>query len=43
MLAGTLIVLVYSMFGGFRGVVLTDIIQFVLLLPSALAVFVVAM
>ena len=43
MLAGTLIVLVYSMFGGFRGVVLTDIIQFVLLLLSALAVFVVAM
>ena len=38
-LAGTL----YSMFGGFRGVVLTDIIQFVLLLLSALAVFVVAM
>lgn len=42
-LAGTGIVLVYSMFGGFRGVVLTDIIQFVLLLLSALAVFVVAM
>lgn len=42
-LAGTLIVLVYSMFGGFRGVVLTDIIQFLLLLLSALAVFVVAM
>lgn len=42
-LARTLIVLVYSMFGGFRGVVLTDIIQFVLLLLSALAVFVVAM
>ena len=42
-LAGTLIVLVYSMFGGFRGVVLTDIIQFVLLLLSALAVFAVAM
>ena len=40
---GTAIVLVYSMFGGFRGVVLTDIIQFVLLLFSALAVFVVAM
>ena len=38
-LAGTLIVLIYSMFGGFRGVVLTDIIQFVLLLLSALAVF----
>ncbi len=38
-LAGTLIVLIYSMFGGFRGVVLTDIIQFVLLLLSALIVF----
>lgn len=41
-LIGTGIVLVYSMFGGFRGVVLTDIIQFVLLLISALVVFVVA-
>ena len=40
-LAGTLIVLIYSMFGGFRGVVLTDIIQFVLLLISALLVFLV--
>ena len=40
---GTGIVLIYSMFGGFRGVVLTDIIQFVLLLCSAVAVFVVAM
>lgn len=30
-LAGTGIVLIYSLFGGFRGVVLTDIIQFVLL------------
>lgn len=40
-LLGTLIVLIYSMFGGFRGVVLTDIIQFVLLLISALVVFVV--
>lgn len=40
-LLGTLIVLLYSMFGGFRGVVLTDIIQFVLLLISALVVFVV--
>lgn len=42
-LLGTGIVLVYSMFGGFRGVVLTDIIQFVLLLFSALLVFAVAM
>ena len=41
--AGTGIVLVYSMLGGFRGVVLTDIIQFVLLLFSALAAFWVAM
>ena len=40
---GTAVVLVYSIFGGFRGVVLTDIIQFVLLLISALIVFVVAM
>lgn len=42
-LVGTGIVLIYSMFGGFRGVVLTDIIQFVLLLISAVLVFVVAM
>ena len=40
---GTGIVLIYSLFGGFRGVVLTDIIQFVLLLSSAIIVFVVAM
>lgn len=42
-LLGTGIVLIYSMFGGFRGVVLTDIIQFVLLLFSAVVIFVVAM
>lgn len=42
-LIGTGIVLIYSMFGGFRGVVLTDIIQFVLLLISAVTVFIVAM
>ena len=42
-IVGTGIVLIYSMFGGFRGVVLTDIIQFVLLLGSAFAVFVTAM
>lgn len=42
-LLGTGIVLIYSMFGGFRGVVLTDIIQFVLLLFSALAVFAVGL
>ena len=41
-LAGTAIVLLYSVFGGFRGVVLTDVIQFVLLLISAVVVFVVA-
>ena len=40
-LAGTVIVLIYSMFGGFRGVVLTDIIQFVLLVISAVVVFLV--
>ncbi len=40
-LLGTLIVLLYSMFGGFRGVVLTDIIQFILLIISALVVFIV--
>ena len=39
---GTAIVLVYSMFGGFRAVVLTDIIQFILLSVSALIVFFVA-
>lgn len=41
-LLGTSIVLIYSIFGGFRGVVLTDIIQFVFLLVSAIAVFCVA-
>lgn len=41
-LLGTAIVLVYSMFGGFRAVVLTDIIQFVLLTISALIVFIAA-
>lgn len=38
-LLGTIIVLIYSMFGGFRAVVLTDIIQFVLLTISAVCVF----
>ena len=42
-IVGTTIVLIYSLFGGFRGVVLTDVIQFVLLLGSAIAVFVTAM
>ena len=41
-LVGTGIVLIYSLFGGFRGVVLTDIIQFVLLAVAAVAVFVIA-
>ncbi|MEG2295605.1 MAG: sodium:solute symporter family protein, partial [Oscillospiraceae bacterium] len=40
---GTTIVLIYSTLGGFRGVVLTDIIQFVLLALSAIIVFVVSM
>lgn len=40
---GTGIVLIYAMFGGFRGVVRTDIIQFVLLAISAITVFIVAM
>ena len=41
-IVGTFVVLIYSVFGGFRGVVLTDIIQFVLLLMSAIILFVVA-
>ncbi len=40
---GTSIVLIYSLFGGFRGVVLTDIIQFILLVLSAIIVFIVAL
>ena len=36
---GTLIVFLYSLFGGFKAVVLTDIIQFVLLSISAVLVF----
>lgn len=42
-LLGTSIVLIYSMFGGFRAVVLTDIIQFVLLTLSAVIVFLAGM
>lgn len=42
-LLGTSIVLLYSMFGGFRGVVLTDSIQFVLLVISAILIFIVTM
>lgn len=41
-LLGASIVIIYSMFGGFRGVVITDLIQFFLLLFSAIAVLVVA-
>lgn len=41
-LLGTVIVLIYSMFGGFRGVVFTDIIQFVLLLISTIIIFIIA-
>lgn len=41
-LLGTSIVLVYSVLGGFRGVVLTDIIQFIFLVISAIAVFIIA-
>ncbi len=40
---GTSIVIVYSVFGGFRGVVITDIIQFVLLLISAVIVLTTAL
>lgn len=36
---GTFIVLIYSMFGGFRAVVVTDIVQFILLTISAIIVF----
>lgn len=42
-LLGTVIVLIYSFFGGFRGVVLTDLIQFGLLVMSAVIVFYVAL
>lgn len=41
-IVGTSIVLIYSIFGGFRGVVITDIIQFVLLLIAIIVVFVVS-
>lgn len=36
---GTLIVLTYSMFGGFRGVVLTDLLQFVFFLFTGIFLF----
>lgn len=38
-LLGTLIVLTYSMFGGFKGVVLTDLIQFVFFLFTGIFLF----
>ncbi len=39
-LLGTLLVLFYSMFGGFRGVVLTDLFQFVFFLFAGIFLFV---
>ena len=39
---GTLIVLTYSFFGGFKGVVLTDILQFIFLFISAVTLFIYA-
>ena len=42
-IVGTGIVFIYSLFGGFRGVVITDIIQFVILLISSIVIFGVAM
>ena len=41
-LIGTFIVLIYSFFGGFKGVVLTDRIQFVFLLTASIIVFIYA-
>lgn len=38
-LIGTSIVLLYSMFGGFKGVVLTDLLQFIFFLVGGLALF----
>ncbi|MCL3779195.1 sodium:solute symporter family protein [Prolixibacteraceae bacterium JC049] len=38
-LLGTIIVIVYSFFGGFKGVVLTDMVQFVFLLIASVLVF----
>ncbi|MFR9652127.1 MAG: sodium:solute symporter family protein [Rikenellaceae bacterium] len=39
---GTSMVIIYSMFGGFKGVVMTDLAQFCLFLIAALLLFVVA-
>ena len=41
-LIGTLIVVSYSFFGGFKGVVITDILQFVFLLIAAITLFIFA-
>ncbi len=41
-LVGTLMVVFYSMFGGFRGVVLTDFLQFIFFLFSSIFIFVLA-
>ncbi|MFI3259973.1 MAG: sodium:solute symporter family protein [Rikenellaceae bacterium] len=41
-IVGTLLVLFYSLFGGFRGVVLTDLLQFVFFLFAAIFLFVMA-
>jgi len=38
-LIGTAIVLVYSLFGGFKGVVITDLLQFVFFLITGVALF----
>ncbi|MFI3291003.1 MAG: sodium:solute symporter family protein [Opitutales bacterium] len=43
LVVGTSVVLLYSIIGGFKAVILTDILQFVLLFISALAVFFVAL
>ncbi|MCP3966721.1 MAG: sodium:solute symporter family protein [Lentisphaerae bacterium] len=42
-LLGTGIVFIYSLFGGFRGVVITDIVQFIFLLIAVLCIFGVAL
>ena len=42
-ITGTFIVIIYSVFGGFKGVVITDIVQFVLLFISALLVLAAAL
>ena len=39
---GTLLVIFYSMFGGFKGVVATDLFQFVFFLITAIAVFIIS-